>query len=246
MAPKAPLSARKPIAPQAVVAESLPPKDSQPLQGQSSSPAISSDSDSDEPGAIVPPNITCRRRGCNTTSSTSIASGNRDDEECVYHPGQALFHEGSKGWTCCKRRVLEFDEFLKIEGCKKRKRHLFVGKKKDESQEEIVKDVRHDFYQTPTTVIASLFLKKIDKLAAKIKFSSSQTIALNLPTTDKKRYQTEIPTFGPIDTKASTYKIMGTKLELTLVKADGASWPVLRSDEKRSGDIIQLGQAGTA
>ena len=167
MAPKAPLSARKPIAPQAVVAESLPPKDSQTLQGQSSSPAISSDSDSDEPGAIVPPNITCRRRGCNTTSSTSIASGNRDDEECVYHPGQALFHEGSKGWTCCKRRVLEFDEFLKIEGCKKRKRHLFVGKKKDESQEEIVKDVRHDFYQTPTTVIASLFLKKIDKSAAR-------------------------------------------------------------------------------
>jgi len=55
---------------------------------------------------------------------------NRDDEECIYHPGQALFHEGSKGWTCCKRRVLEFDEFMKIAGCKKKKRHLFVGKGK--------------------------------------------------------------------------------------------------------------------
>lgn len=28
---------------------------------------------------------------------------------------------------CCKRRVLEFDEFLKIEGCKTG-RHLFVPK----------------------------------------------------------------------------------------------------------------------
>ena len=32
---------------------------------------------------------------------------------------------------CCKRRVLEFDEFLKIEGCKTGK-HLFVKKKKSD------------------------------------------------------------------------------------------------------------------
>jgi hypothetical protein len=32
---------------------------------------------------------------------------------------------------CCKRRVLEFDEFLKIEGCSEGN-HLFVGPKKDE------------------------------------------------------------------------------------------------------------------
>ena len=33
----------------------------------------------------------------------------------------------TKGYLCCKRRVLEFDEFLKIEGCKKG-RHVFVPK----------------------------------------------------------------------------------------------------------------------
>lgn len=44
---------------------------------------------------------------------------------------QAIFHEGSKGYLCCKRRVLEFDEFMKIPGCKEGK-HLFVGSKKDE------------------------------------------------------------------------------------------------------------------
>lgn len=42
-----------------------------------------------------------------------------------------MFHEGSKGYLCCKRRVLEFDEFLKIEGCSEGN-HLFVGPKKDE------------------------------------------------------------------------------------------------------------------
>lgn len=34
-----------------------------------------------------------------------------------------------KGYLCCKRRVLEFDEFLKIQGCKTG-RHVFVPKKK--------------------------------------------------------------------------------------------------------------------
>ena len=43
---------------------------------------------------------------------------------------QAIFHEGSKGYLCCKRRVLEFAEFLKIEGCTTGT-HLFVGSKKD-------------------------------------------------------------------------------------------------------------------
>lgn len=33
---------------------------------------------------------------------------------------------------CCKRRVLEFDEFLKIEGCKVG-RHLFVPKQKKQA-----------------------------------------------------------------------------------------------------------------
>jgi hypothetical protein len=61
-----------------------------------------------------------------------------------------------------------------------------------------------------------------------------------------KRYKAEVELYGSIDTAASSFKIMGTKLELTLVKLDGASWPVLRADEKRTGEIIQVGRAGRA
>lgn len=163
----------------------------------------------------------------------------------MYHPGQALFHEGSKGWTCCKRRVLEFDEFMKIEGCKKKIRHLFVGKGKPAGEEK-VEAVRNDFYQTSTTVIASFYLKKIDKTEAKVNFSSPTTLDLDLPTTDNKRYIETIPLFAAIDQEASQFKIMGTKLELTLIKADGSSWPVLRSDDARKGEIIQVGRPGRA
>jgi len=165
-----------------------------------------------------------------------------------------LFHEGSKGWTCCKRRVLEFDEFMKIEGCKKRKRHCFVGKRGKEKQgasstgaEEKVDSVRNDFYQTGSSVIVSFYLKRIDKERAKVEFAQDgRSVNLDLPTSDGKRFAQVVPLYGAIDPQKSQFKIMGTKLEMNLVKADGASWTVLRSDEKDTGERIQIGKAGRA
>lgn len=100
------------------------------------------ESDSDDPSLQIPPNVTCRRKACNITSPNINDVPFREKEECIYHPGQALFHEGSKGWTCCKRRVLEFDEFMKIEGCKRKSKHLFVGRGKAHGVEEALLDVR--------------------------------------------------------------------------------------------------------
>ena len=84
------------------------------------------ESDSDDPSISIKPDMTCRRRACGTTSTTKTASS-REGEECVHHPGHPIFHEGSKGWTCCKRRVLEFDQFMQLEGCTKKSKHIFVG-----------------------------------------------------------------------------------------------------------------------
>jgi hypothetical protein len=106
--------------------------------------------------------------------------------------------------------------------------------------------IRHDFYQTASSVIASFFLKKIDKASATVEFKE-QTIKFDLPTSDAptpKRYRAEIPLFAPIDPAKSVFKILGTKLEVTLAKADGSSWPVLRSDERLTGEILQVGRAG--
>ena len=79
-----------------------------------------------------------------------------------------------------------------------------------------------------------------------MEFVAPTTVILDLPTTDNKRYKTELPLFGSIDASRSTHKIMGTKLEMTLFKSDGLGWPVLRSDEDRGSGIIQVGQAGKA
>lgn len=120
------------------------PVPQQPVDPQSAQPTapaapipLPAESDSDDPSKPIAPNTTCKRRACNATS-TSATTTSREGEECVHHPGHPIFHEGTKGWTCCKKRVLEFDEFLGIDGCKRKNRHLFVGKKVDgESKEEL-------------------------------------------------------------------------------------------------------------
>lgn len=94
--------------------------------------------------------------------------------------------------------------------------------------------------------MASLYLKKIDKATSTVAFSSPTTIDLDLRTSDNKRYKNEMPLFGSIDTEKSSFKIMGTKLEFELVKTDATGWPVLRADERHTGEIIQTGRAGRA
>ena len=211
-----------------------------PTQPPAPAPAPPEDED-DEGGVEVPDKANCKRKACGGSYTTGSS---REEEQCIHHPGAPIFHEGSKGWTCCKKRVLDFDEFMKIEGCKTKNRHLFVGKKKDAEAEEALTEVRNDFYQTATTVIASLYLKKIDKERSKVEFVDSGTVELDLHTQDRKRYQTTMRTFAPIVPEKSTFKIMGTKLELTLAKGDGAGWPVLRKDDRHTGEIIQAGRAG--
>ena len=73
-----------------------------------------------------------------------------------------------------------------------------------------------------------------------------QTVEVDLPTADNTRYKTSIPLYGTIDVEKSGFMVLGTKLELTLVKADGLGWPVLRADEPTAGEIIQTGRAGRA
>ncbi|KAF8454233.1 HSP20-like chaperone [Terfezia claveryi] len=188
----------------------------------------------DDPSIPVPPDSPCKRRGCK-----AVYKGPETyNTPCVHHPGMPIFHEGSKGYSCCKRKVLEFDEFLKIEGCKEG-RHLFAGASKSKEEEELV-NCRYDFYQTYSDVIVSIFAKKVDKEKAKIEFRQRE-LHVDLPMPDNKRFKQTFPLYGPIDAENSTYMVLTTKVEINLKKADGTSWPTLRLDEA-TGEIIQIGQ----
>lgn len=93
------------------------------------------ESEDDDPSLEIPDGRMCRRKGCGQSYK---AGSTRDGEKCIFHPGAPIFHEGSKGYLCCKRRVLEFDQFLKIEGCKTKERHLFVGSGEKDAKEDSI------------------------------------------------------------------------------------------------------------
>jgi len=94
-----------------------------------------------------------------------------------------------QGYLCCKRRVLEFEEFLKIKGCQIG-RHCFVPVVVNpkvstcarcssllsdfwtKTEEQI--ECRIDHYQTPGQVHVSVFAKQIDKEHSTVQFEESK------------------------------------------------------------------------
>ncbi|KAI0797630.1 chord-domain-containing protein [Abortiporus biennis] len=191
----------------------------------------------DDLSVPVAPGKICLRKGCGKAFVSDEVSRTEGGSEsiCYYHPLPPIFREGSKGYLCCKRRVLEFDEFMKIGGCKQG-RHLFVPKKKaDEPSEEFV-DCRIDHYQTPTGVHVSVFAKKAEPDKSTVKIGSDY-LDFDILLPGPKRFRRTIPLFGPIIPAQSSYKYFGTKIELTLKKEDARSWTLLEKTDKDLGGI---------
>ncbi|CCL99326.1 uncharacterized protein FIBRA_01344 [Fibroporia radiculosa] len=192
--------------------------------------------DEDDLSVPVQPGTSCKRNGCKTVFESDDINrvGDGPGALCTYHPKTPIFHEGSKGYLCCKRRVLEFDEFLKIEGCKTG-RHVFVPINR-ESESEQFTDCRIDHYQTPREVHVSVFAKKADEGRSTVKIEEN-AIHLDLYLPASKRFRKSLELFGPVDASASSYKFYGTKVEVLLKKQDTRSWAILEKTTKDLGPI---------
>jgi len=57
--------------------------------------------------------LSCYNKGC----GQNFNPDKNTDDSCQYHPGGPIFHDALKGWSCCKKRVTDFTEFLNIKGC---------------------------------------------------------------------------------------------------------------------------------
>jgi len=174
----------------------------------------------DPPGATIAIGTACLHRGCNYKYENDSSRTN----ECVYHLGIPLFHEGSKGWTCCRRKVLEFDEFMKIGGCKNGK-HKFVPPKKQ--QEEQVQ-CRYEFYQSASTVTIAVYAKDVVKEESKVEFGP-RLVSIQLKFKDGRKFSKEIQLFELIIPEQSKANFLSVKVEITLKKGNGASWTKLEN-----------------
>ena len=55
----------------------------------------------------------CTNKGCNK----EYLPEENADTVCGHHPGQPIFHDLKKGWTCCNKIVYDWDEFQKLPTC---------------------------------------------------------------------------------------------------------------------------------
>ncbi|KAI6126199.1 chord-domain-containing protein [Pisolithus croceorrhizus] len=191
----------------------------------------------DDLRASVIPGTICRRRGCGVAfvSDQENRVGDGTGSVCTYHPAPPIFREGSKGYLCCKRRVLEFDEFLKIEGCTKG-RHIFAPKQARQELTEQFTDCRIDHYQTPNEVHVSVFAKQADRDKSSVTVEEMQ-VHLDLFLPGQKRFKRTLNLFGPVLPQESSYQFYGTKVEVLLKKLDGRSWTLLEKTTRSIGNI---------
>ncbi|KAK6645104.1 hypothetical protein RUM43_001380 [Polyplax serrata] len=57
--------------------------------------------------------LLCYNKGCGNKFDPSQ---NKEDS-CTFHPGNPVFHDAYKSWSCCNKRSIDFTEFLNIKGC---------------------------------------------------------------------------------------------------------------------------------
>lgn len=204
-----------------------------------------------ESDASLPAELVCKRGGC----GFKFEGGARDrsKETCKHHKGSPIFHEGSKGWSCCKRRVLDFNDFLQIVPCTTAKSgHLFVGAPKtaaDGSADgEESADCRMDHYETPNDVRLTVYAKAVDAANSSIEFNEDGVVfSLLLPpatgSSRGRRFKKILKPFAPILPAESSFNITKFKVDLVLTKkAKGQSWPCLESGDRPIGYGLTFGR----
>lgn len=106
-------------------------------------------------------------------------------DACRYHPGTPYFHDAYKGWSCCKKKSVDFTEFLNIKGCELSK-HSNIKPIEPEKptatviEEELPKEIREPVkpsqlqrppFDTPlitlVPIVAPALKQSIDKLVVK-------------------------------------------------------------------------------
>lgn len=176
---------------------------------------VSNEVHEDDLAALVPNGTVCSRNSCGYIfKSVQVSRAPGSEADCLHHPGLPIFHEGSKGWTCCSSRVLEFDEFQKIKGCKSTLNHCFFPPKK-------VFKCRRSWYQNSEQLIMDVYAKVEE--TSNVIFQKTN-ILLCFQMKDGTSYEETINLTNEIVPENSKFKIYSTKIEITAQKYSKQNW----------------------
>uniref|UniRef100_A0ACB8FG56 Cysteine and histidine-rich domain-containing protein 1 n=1 Tax=Sphaerodactylus townsendi TaxID=933632 RepID=A0ACB8FG56_9SAUR len=176
----------------------------------SSENEIKKEEDSDE----VKIGTLCKNAGC----TKAYEGPDSMEEECVYHSGVPIFHEGMKYWSCCKRKTSDFNTFLAQEGCTTGT-HLWI--KKDAGKKTV--PCRHDWHQTGGEVTISIYAKNSVPELSRVE-ANSTLLNIHIVFEGDKEFNQNLNLWGVIDVKRSYVTMTATKIELIMRKAEPMLW----------------------
>jgi len=92
-----------------------------------------------------------------------------------------------------------------------------------------VPKISHDWYQTETHVVVEVRIKKLSADQCNVDMGET-TLSVTVKLATGSEYSLELDLAHPILPLQSSYKIMSTKLEIKLKKAEGVRWAALEGD----------------
>jgi len=93
-----------------------------------------------------------------------------------------------------------------------------------------VPKISHDWYQTETHVVVEVRIKKLTRDMVKVDMGEANlSVTAKIPGSESE-YSLELDLAHPIKPLESSYKIMSTKIEIKLQKAEGVRWAALEGD----------------
>jgi len=92
-----------------------------------------------------------------------------------------------------------------------------------------VPKVSHDWYQTETQVVVEVRIKKLKPDECKIEINET-SLSVTAPLPTGSEYSLELDLAHPIVPPQSGYKVLSTKIEIKLKKAEGVRWAALEGD----------------
>lgn len=174
----------------------------------------------EEEGDGVKIGTLCKRNAC----GRAYQGEESDAEECVHHPGNPVFHEGMKFWSCCEKKTHDFDVFLNQRGCTTGTHQW----KRARGEEEMAKlaSCKVDFFQTASTVTVAIFAKCIDPDRTKVLVSGTNLeVTLFFGENTEFNYAAEL--FDVVDAEASKARVLSTKMEVSFPKKEPGTWKQL-------------------
>lgn len=164
--------------------------------------------------------VQCKRKNCKLRYEGEAS----DEQECSFCPGEPVFHEGFKYWSCCdSKKTLEFDEFLNFPGCDKAQSCQWF---EDSAETKAEKPVRMDHFQTGSEFVASFFLKCAEPEKTQIKVNEG-TLSISSIYEGGVPFSKTFELAADVTPTKCSAVIGSTKIDVKLVKAHGETWPGL-------------------